>query len=128
MVAQYRAMFDADRLDRYHGKEPQMVPVVNDDPLGAAALPTGDCFQWFTETGQSRAASWQNQVTLRSMEMLTEYEPGSYIDRISPTPLLMVVGARDHLPAPDEGLAAYNTAREPKKLLLLSGGHFDAYV
>ena len=29
--------------------------------------------------------------------MLGEYEPASYIDRISPTPLLMVIAAQDHL-------------------------------
>jgi hypothetical protein len=128
MVAQFRTMFDADREARYAGKEPAMVPVVNDDPMGPAALPTPDSFTWFTETGRSRAPSWQNIVTLRSVELLTEYEPGSYIDRISPTPLLMVVGAADHLTVADEALAAFNRALEPKRLVLLPGGHFDAYV
>jgi fermentation-respiration switch protein FrsA (DUF1100 family) len=128
MVAQFRTMFDTDREARYAGKEPAMVPVVNDDPMGPAALPTPDSFTWFTETGRSRAPSWQNVVTLRSVELLTEYEPGSYIDRISPTPLLMVVGATDHLTVADEALAAFNRALEPKRLVLLPGGHFDAYV
>src|SRR5207344_1082339 len=48
LVAQFRAMFDSDREARAAGKEPEMVPVVNDDPLGPAALPTPDSFQWFT--------------------------------------------------------------------------------
>jgi uncharacterized protein len=128
MIAQFRAMFDADRDARYAGKEPEVVPVVNDDPLGPAALATPDSFAWFTETGRTRAPSWQNAVTLRSVEMLTEYEPGIYIDRISPTPLLMVVARDDHLTVADEALAAYNRALEPKRLVLLPGGHFDAYV
>lgn len=128
MIAQFRTMFDADREARYAGKEPAMVPVVNDDPLGAAALPTADSFTWFTETGRTRAPSWQNAVTLRSVEMLTEYDPGSYIERISPIPLLMVIGATDHLTVADEALAAFNRALEPKRLVLLAGGHFDAYV
>ena len=128
LVAQFRSMFDAHREARAAGKEPQMVPVVNDEPLGPAALPTPDSFQWFTETGRTRAPAWRNEVTLRSVEMLTEYEPGIYIERISPTPLLMVVGAADHLTVADEALAAYNQAREPKRLVLLPGGHFDAYT
>jgi fermentation-respiration switch protein FrsA (DUF1100 family) len=128
LIAQFRAMFDADREARAAGKEPQMVPVVNDDPLGPAALATPDSFQWFTETGRTRAPGWRNEVTLRSVEMLTEYEPGAYIERISPTPLLMVIGAADHLTVADEALAAYNQAREPKRLELLPGGHFDAYT
>jgi uncharacterized protein len=128
MVAQFRSMFDADREARYAGKEPQMVPVVTDDPLGAAALPTPDSFTWFTETGRDRAPSWRNEVTLRSVELLTEYEPGTYIDRISPTPLLMLVARGDHLTVADEALAAYNRALEPKRLVILPGGHFDAYT
>jgi uncharacterized protein len=128
LVTQFRAMFDTDREARYQGKDPAMVPVVNDDPLGPAALPTPDSFEWFTETGRTRAPAWRNEVTLRSVEMLTEYEPGSYIDRVSPTPLLMVVAAADHLTVADEALAAFNRAMEPRKLVLLPGGHFDAYT
>ena len=60
--------------------------------------------------------------------MFTEYEPGAYVRFISPTPLLMVVAAGDHLTVADEALAAYGEALEPKALALLSGGHFDAYV
>jgi len=37
----------------------------------------------------------ENEVTLRTVEMLMEYEPGSYVDRISPTPLLMIVPLQD---------------------------------
>ncbi len=68
------------------------------------------------------------EVTLRSVEMFTEYEPGSCISFISPTPLLLVVALADHLTVADEALAAYQRALEPKKLVMLSGGHFDAYV
>ena len=42
------------------------------------------------------------EVTLRSVEMFTEYEPDSYIEHISPTPLMMVVAAGDHLTVADE--------------------------
>ena len=65
-------------------------------------------------------------MTLRSVEMFTEYEPGSYISFVSPTPLLLVVALGDHLTVVDEALAAYERALEPKKLVMLSGGHFDA--
>ena len=82
----------------------------------------------FTETGRTRAPAWRNEVTLRTLEMLMEYEPGTYIDRISPTPLLMIIAAGDHLAVADEAFAAYNRALEPKKLVVLPGGHFDAYV
>lgn len=128
MFAVLRDQFDADREARFKGDAPMMVPVVSEDPMGPAALPTGDSWTWFTETGKSRAPSWHNQVTLRTVEMLGEYEPQSYIERISPTPLLMLIADGDHLAIAEEAFAAYSRALEPKKLLVLKGGHFDAYV
>ena len=46
------------------------------DPSAPSALPTPDSLEWFTETGRTRAPSWRNEVTLRSVELFTEYEPG----------------------------------------------------
>src|ERR1700730_15094489 len=39
-IAGCRAMFDADRLARFQGKAPAMVPVVDKGPLAPSALPT----------------------------------------------------------------------------------------
>jgi uncharacterized protein len=127
-LAPNRAAFDQDRVARFRGEAPAMVPVVDADPLAVSALPTPDSWEWFSETGKSRAPAWRNEVTLRTVEMLMEYEPSAYLERISPTPLLMVVAAGDHLTPTDLALEAYQQAREPKKLVLLPGGHFDAYV
>ena len=41
---------------------------------------------------------------------------------------MMVVALGDHLTVADEALAAYERALQPKKLVTLPGGHFDAYV
>ena len=127
-IATVQRQFDDDRRARYSGQPPAMIPVVAEDPMAPSALPTPDSWQWFTETARTRAASWRNEVTLQSVELFAEYEPGAYIEWISPTPLLMVVAAGDHLTVADEALAAYNRALEPKRLTLLPGGHFDAYV
>jgi uncharacterized protein len=126
--AGFRQMFDDDRAARFRGDPPAMVPVVAEDPLAPSALPTPDSWTWFTETGKTRAPSWKNEVTLRTVEMLGEYEPAAYIARISPTPLLMVVAREDHLAPAHLAIDAYERAREPKRLVILPSGHFDAYV
>lgn len=128
MIAEVRRQFDVDREARFRGAPPAMMPVVAANPLDPAALPTADSWEWFTATAKLRAPAWRNEVTLRTVEMLGEYEPGDYIARISPTPLLMIVAANDHLAVADEAFAAYSRALEPKSILILSGGHFDAYV
>ena len=127
-IAGLQQAFAQDRRARMRGEAPAMVPVVAEDPLAPSALPTPDSWSWFTQTHQLRAPAWRNEVTLRSVEMFTEYEPGSYIAFISPTPLLLVVAVGDHLTVADEALAAYERALQPKKLVTLKGGHFDAYV
>jgi hypothetical protein len=127
-IAAARAQFDQDRESRFAGNPPAMIPVVSADPLAQSALPTADSYQWFTETGSTRAPAWKNEVTVRTVEMLMEYEPWTYIDRVSPTPLLMIIAQGDHLAVADEAFAAFNVAREPKKLVVLPGGHFEAYV
>src|SRR4051812_40543527 len=127
-VAATREAFDADREARFRGEPPAMIPVVDADPMAACALPTADSWEWFSQTGASRAPSWRNEVTLRSVEMFWEYEPGAWIEWVSPTPLLLVVAEGDHLTIADLAIDALERAREPKRLALLPGGHFDAYV
>jgi hypothetical protein len=102
--------------------------VVAEDQSTPAVLPTAESWRWFTETGRTRAPSWRNEVTLRWVEMFTEYEPGGYVRFISPTPLLMVVALGDVLTVADLALAAYEQALAPKRLVTLGGGHFDVYV
>ena len=128
LIAGFQDMFNDDRAARFRGDPPVMVPVVAEDPAAPCALPTRDSWEWFSETGKTRAPSWRNEVTLRSVEMFSEYEPITYLPYISPTPLLMQPAIGDHLTPCDLAVAAYEKAREPKKLNILPGGHFDAYV
>jgi uncharacterized protein len=127
-LAPLRAGLHADRDGRAAGDAPGMLPVVATDPAAPSALPTADSYKWFTETAAARAPSWRNEVTLRTIEYGFGYEPGAYISIISPTPLLMIVGVNDHLTVSDLAIAAYERAYEPKRLVLMPGGHFDAYV
>jgi fermentation-respiration switch protein FrsA (DUF1100 family) len=73
-------------------------------------------------------AKWENAVTARSTRSARMYEPGAWVSRVSPTPLLMVVASHDAITLTDLALAAYERALEPKKLVLVPGGHFDPYL
>jgi uncharacterized protein len=128
VIASLQALLHADRADRAAGRAPGMLPVVAADPMASSALPTADSYKWFTETASTRASSWRNEVTLRTIEYAFGYEPGAYIGLISPTPLMLIVAVQDHLAVSDLAIAAYERAYEPKRLVLLPGGHFDAYV
>ncbi len=129
-----RDAWDADRLERYKGNPPKMVPMVVDPAVGGAAShASADAWDFFTgknapEEDKWRFKKWRNEITLQSLEMYSEYEPGAFIERIAPTPLLMVVGDADVVCPTDLALAAFNRAGEPKQLELYPGGHFSAYT
>jgi uncharacterized protein len=133
-LAEQRRGFDADRLERFSGEAPKMVPMVVDPSgSGVASHASSDAWEFFTgqmspPEDQWRFAKWRNEITLRSLELYSEYEPGSYVERIAPTPLLMVVGDSDVVCPTDLSLGAFNRAREPKRLELFPGGHFSAYT
>lgn len=126
MAEMMNASLAADRVSRLQGGAPAMLPIITNNPAQPAVLGTPDAYE-FTMRHMGDAPTWRNEVTLRSMELSGAYEPGSYIDRIGPKPLLMIVGKRDHLTLPEVALKAYAQALEPKELLLLDGGHFDPY-
>ena len=131
-----RDAWGADRLERYKGNPPKMVPMVVDPAAGGAASHgSADAWEFFTgknapekEKTSWRFKKWRNETTLRSLEMDPEYEPGAFIERIAPTPLHMVLGDADVICPTDLGLAAFNRAGEPKRLALYPGGHFSAYT
>jgi uncharacterized protein len=127
-VAHIRAGLDGDRLHRFTGGDPTLFPIVDADPTAQVAMPQADAFEWFSKTAADRAPNWKNELTVRSLELVTEYEPGSYIRRIAPTPLLMIVAAEDTVAPFQYALDAYEQAREPKQIRVIAGGHFDAYT
>ncbi|KAL2833574.1 Alpha/Beta hydrolase protein [Aspergillus pseudoustus] len=119
-------LFKKDRLGVFKGEVPAVLPVVSEDPGQQSALPTVKSPVAFTSLGPH--ANWKNFVTLKSLEAVRGYIPGSHIQDISPTPLLMVVAENDDVTPTDLALKAYEKALEPKSLHIFPGGHFDLYT
>jgi fermentation-respiration switch protein FrsA (DUF1100 family) len=127
LVKAVHRRFEADRAARYRGDPPAMVPVYTNDAAAACALPGEEAWEHY-QRALLVAPGRRNDVTLRSLEMAREYEPGVYVSRISPTPFLMIVADQDTITPTDLALEAYGRALEPKKLLMLRGGHFTPYT
>ena len=72
----------ADREARAAGAEAVMMPVAQPESVEEA---------WVAATDPTGA--FVNGLTLRSRELIFEYEPGGFIARIAPTPLLMIVAS-----------------------------------
>ena len=63
-IAGLDGMFQADRHARAEGKEPGRLPVVDENPMAASALPTPDSFTFFS--AWEKKCNWKNDVTVRS--------------------------------------------------------------
>ncbi|KAI1627158.1 Alpha/Beta hydrolase protein [Exophiala viscosa] len=126
IIPQLEELFNSNRIARSQGKEPAYLPIVHQDTFGTCALNGKDVYDFFMEW--EKKSTWENRVTVRTMESFRGYEPQHLIEKISPTPLLLTVPTLDTLTPPDLSLAAYARAREPKELSLLPGGHFDSYA
>ncbi len=100
--------------------------LVSSDPNTPASYRNPEAIEFYNQ--KITQGIWENKVTVRSTRLARMYEPGQWISRVSPTPLLMVVADDDKLTLTDLELAAFERALEPKKLTLIRGGHFAPYL
>jgi fermentation-respiration switch protein FrsA (DUF1100 family) len=123
----------ADRAQLAKNGSSTMIPVVPESTEEAesgtsqAILSTPDVFPFLAELDR-RGVKWEKLGTLQSLFYMQSHEPRSFIHRISPTPLLMVVGEQDLCVPTNLQLAMYQQAQEPKKVHVVRGvGHFGVY-
>lgn len=125
-VAALEASFADDDLGQLRGEEPRRIALVSDDGVTPASYTDPEAVAFYLQPIPD--GLWENHVTIRSTRAARSYEPGIYVDKVSPTPLLMIVGETDRVTPTDLALAAYERALEPKELVIFPGGHFDAYL
>ena len=117
----------ADRSRRYQGGPVVCMPNAAPAGAGPALQIDNETYAWLTEAQSTVAPSWQNKVTVDSIERILEHAPGLSIDRISPKPLLMILATEDRWTPPDLIREAFGRAGEPKRLLEIAGGHYAVY-
>jgi fermentation-respiration switch protein FrsA (DUF1100 family) len=113
-----------DERAHANGEPPRSQAVVSADIALPAAYRSKDAMDFYLQP-LGEGARWENSVTTRFTRLARMYEPGLWAPRISPTPLLMIVASHDTITLTDLALASYEQALEPKKLVLIRGGHFD---
>ncbi len=116
-MSAFFAEFGPERARRLKGGAPTYVRISGEGSDGD---------QWSTEAG--RDTPYSKQMTLMTRELRLAYEPGVYVRRIGPKPLMMIVASGDVRTPVDLQLAAYETALEPKRLLIVDGHHYSVYT
>jgi len=106
-----------DRDRRARGELPMVTP---------AAIPGSETAEWVEAV--DKEGLYPNEITLRSLDLMRSYEPMSFIEGVAPTPLLMIIADQDTQTPVAWQREAFELAGEPKKLVTLSGRHYDPYT
>ncbi len=109
--------FSDDRDARYRGAPPRRTTPAQEGT---------ETWAWVQATDTQHC--YPNEITQRSLELIASYEPGQFVTRLAPTPLLMILAKHDEQTPFAGQLAAYERALEPKRLLTLECKHYDPYT
>lgn len=115
--ASFLTRMDADRDARRRGAVPATTLAAN---KGSEAA------EWVA--AKDTSARYRNELTLRSFDLLRTYEPISFVPAIAPTPLLMIIAARDTTTPTAWQEETFASGGEPKKLLTIDCRHYDVYM
>ncbi|MBU8867812.1 alpha/beta hydrolase [Paenarthrobacter sp. MMS21-TAE1-1] len=126
-LAAQREWFTRDREARFAGAKGQTITMISADPSEKVAYPGEESYDYMSAQGKI-CPNWRNEVSVRSLELARTYEPGAYIERIAPTPLLMIIADADTTTPTGLQQNAYQRAYHPKRLLLVPGGHYSVYT
>ena len=119
-------MLDAERVHLLSGGKPNVMQMCSDDPAVPCAFPGETTHRYLTKV--MTAPNWKNEVTVRSIDWLIEFDVTQYLERIGPTPVLMIVATEDTTTPTDEALTAFHKITGPKQLKLINGHHYLSYV
>jgi dienelactone hydrolase len=125
-VADLESRFAADERAQLRGAPPATQEIVSADATKISSYKAADAVSFYLRPVPDGV--WENKVTIRSTRWARMYAPDDFIERVSPTPLLMLVADHDHIAVTDLALKAYERALQPKRLVMIKGGHFDPYV
>lgn len=107
----------ADRDARVRGGRPAVT---------RAALPGSETAEWVARNDVH--GRYRNELTLRTFDLLRGYEPAAFAEAIAPTPLLMIVAARDTQTPTAWQRETHARMGEPKALVELDCRHYDVYM
>ena len=75
------------------------------------------------ERKRDRQNNRNGALLRRTQKLLDDIDPKNYAARITPRPMLMINGRNDTIIPPASARALYQSARQPKTLQWLEGGH-----
>lgn len=128
-IAALHQMLDEDRARRVAGKQSMYMTMTSLDPAEPHLFPGEATYNYIHQyLEKDPNCTWENRVTLRSLEYMLEYDASPYMARLGAKPLLMIVSAWDTTTPTDIALDCYSMVKGPKKLHVIEADHYAAYT
>jgi len=119
---------EEDRRRRFRGEKSRRIPV-GGRPGELCGLPSDQSVVEFFAGAKALFKSWDDTMTLESVERILEWTPVSFVDRLTPRPILFLTTSGYDVVHPAWTIAeAYERAREPKRLTFLPFGQLELYA
>ena len=118
---------EKDRERRFRGEKSLRIPV-GGRPGDLCGLPSDQSVVDFFAGAKQILKTWNDTMTLESVERILDWTPISFIDRIAPRPLLIITTSGYDVVHPAWFIAdAFERAREPKRLQYLPFDQLGLY-
>jgi uncharacterized protein len=97
-------------------------------PAGTALAAADEPYDFYTSRQRQIAPSWRNELTQESVQNMAEFDAIGYAPLVAPTPLLLIHGTVDPILPPRYAQRAYDTAGEPKSIVMIeTTNHVQIY-
>lgn len=114
----------AARLDFESTGQPRSLAITGPD--GAESILGGAGYDWH-RINEQRHPTFHNAIAAHSLDRIVGYDPGAFVEDISPTALQIILADRDTTTPSDVARAVFDRAGEPKELMEYAGDHYDVY-
>jgi uncharacterized protein len=120
----FRARALAERLTFRATGRPRMLAITA--PAGQDSVLGDDGLQWHLDN-ERRHPTFRNAIAAHSLDRIMAYDPGAFVEDISPTPTLMILASHDTVTPSDVAREIHQRLGEHRQLMQFDGGHYDVY-
>ena len=120
-----RDLYRGDELPGVRERYGPMAVVSPDPTVVPCLLPPITAFRWFIDYGARHGTGWDNQATLELADTPVAYHAGLCAPHLAAASH-WVIAVDDEMPGAETAIAraAFDSAPDPKELMLVDGGHF----
>lgn len=127
-IERLNQMIDEERRSLAAGNPPRTVEACRRNPNAPETSAENLSHDFFAGYASRGVVGWENKLTIRSLWLRLECDALSFVDRVSPTPMLMIVATEDTITPTSIALRAFERALDPKKLVRIEGHHYQPYL